>query len=195
MLKCVTLSCRLRRRWPLVVMAVCGVSVAVSTALCLRINTTASMAIRPYRAVPPRLERGALMMFCLLEESARLGRVRGYLHRGSCADGCEEIVKEIAAVAGDRVAFSHAGLVVIGHAVPGNALQALDPSERALPHAAFGWRVIARRALWVLGLDHGVRRHSRYFGPVPTLHVRAGAVALLTCVPGADQPEVEGDQP
>jgi type IV secretory pathway protease TraF len=81
---------------------------------------------------------------------------------------------EIATVAGDRVALSNAGLVVNGHAVPGTALPALERRGRALPHAAFGWRDIARRELWVLGLDHGVSRDSRCFGPVPTRHVRAG---------------------
>gem|GEM_PF-424747 len=193
--KWLILSCRLRRRLPLVLIAVSGAIAFAATAFDLRVNTTVSMPTGLYREVPPQLERGAWVVFCLPEEPARLGRDRDYLRRGSCADGSQELVKEIAAVPGDCVAFSRAGLTVNSHAVPGTAIQAIDRSGRALPHAAFGERRVAPGELWVLGLDHGVSWDSRYFGPVPACQVRAGAMPVLTFALGSGQPKDAGDGP
>ena len=188
-------SCRLRRRWPLVLTAVSGAIALVANAFDLRVNTTVSMPIGLYREVPPRLQRGAWVVFCLPKEPARLGRERGYLRRGACADGSQELVKEIAAVPGDSVALSRAGLTVNSHAVPGTAIQAVDRSGRGLPHAPFGERRVAPGELWVLGLDHGVSWDSRYFGPVPARQVRAGAMPVLTFALGPGRLEEAGDRP
>jgi len=188
-------SCRLHRRWPLVLMAMSVAIAFAANAFDLRINTTVSMPIGLYREVPPRLERGAWVVFCLPGKPAWLGRERGYLRRGSCADGSQELVKEIAAVPGDCVALSRAGLTVNSHAVPGTAIQAVDRSGRTLPHAPFGERRVAPGELWVLGRDHVVSWDSRYFGPVPARQVRAGAIPVLTFAPGSGQLADAGDRP
>jgi conjugative transfer signal peptidase TraF len=189
------LSCRLHRRWPLVLMAVSAAMAIAASAFDLRVNTTASMPIGLYREVPRRLERGAWVVFCLPEEPAWLGRERGYLRRGSCADGSQELVKEIAAVPGDSVALSRAGLTVNSHAFPGTAIQAVDRSGRGLPHAAFGERRVAPGELWVLGQGHSVSWDSRYFGPLPARQVRAGAIPVLTFALGSGQAKDAGDRP
>ena len=160
-----------------------GAIAFVANALELRINTTVSMPIGLYREEPPRLERGAWVVFCLPEEPARLGRERGYLRQGFCSDGSQELMKEIAALPGDSVALSRAGLVVNGHPIPGTALRAVDRGRRALPHAPFGERKVLPGELWVLGFDHSVSWDSRYFGPVPFDHIRAAAIPILTFAP------------
>jgi len=125
-------------------MALTVAIVIAANAFDLRVNTTVSMPIGLYREVPRQLERDAWVIFCLPKEPARLGRERGYLRRGSCPDGSQELVKEIAAVPGDCVALSRAGLTVNSHAVPGTAIQAVDRSGRALPHAPFGRDALPR---------------------------------------------------
>jgi len=193
--KWVTLGCSLYRRWPLILMAGSGAIAFVANALELRINTTASMPIGLYREEPPRLERGAWVVFCLPEEPARLGRERAYLRQGSCSDGSQELMKQIAAVPGDSVSLSRAGLVVNGHSIPGTALRAADRGRRTLLHAPFGERTITPGELWVLGLDHRVSWDSRYFGPVPLDHVRAAAIPILTFGPELRRGEAAGDRP
>jgi conjugative transfer signal peptidase TraF len=172
-----------------------GAIAFVAGAFDPRVSSTVSMPIGLYREVRPQLERGAWVVFCLPDEPARLGRDRGYLRRGSCADGSQELVKEVAAVPGDRVALSPAGLTVNGHAIPGTAIQAVDRGRRGLPHAPFGERRVAPGELWVLGQGHSVSWDSRYFGPVPARQVRAGAIPVLTFVRGAGEVEDAGDRP
>ena len=153
------------------------------------------MPIGLYREMPSRLERGAWVVFCLPEEPARLGRERAYLRRGSCPGGSQELVKEIAAVPGDSVAFSQAGLIVNGHSIAETALRAVDRGRRSLPHAPFGERSVPPGELWVLGLDHRVSWDSRYFGPVPLDHVRAEAIPILTFGLESRSGQVAGDPP
>jgi conjugative transfer signal peptidase TraF len=176
-------------------MAGSGAIAFVANGLELRINTTASMPIGLYREEPPRLERGAWVVFCLPEEPARLGLERAYLRRGSCPDGSQELMKEIAAVPGDGVGLSRAGLVVNGHSIPGTALRTVDRGRRTLPHAPFGESSVPPGELWVLGLDRRVSWDSRYFGPVPLDHVRAAAIPILTFSPELRRAEAAGDPP
>src|SRR5215469_16420617 len=93
--KLVTLSCLFLHRWPLAVVALSMGIVFVAAAFDLRVNTTASMPLGLYREVPVHLERGAWIVFCLPGEPSSLGRERGYLRGGPCADGSQELVKEI----------------------------------------------------------------------------------------------------
>jgi len=178
--KLVTLWCSLHCRWPLVLIALSGLIAFVAQVLELRINTTASMPIGLYREVPPHVEPGAWVVFCLPEELARLGRERAYLRRGSCPDGSQELLKEIVAVPGDHIVLARAGLTVNGRSIPGSALRVVDRDRRTLPHAPFGERFLGPGELWVLGIDQCVSWDSRYFGPVPFNHVRGAAIPMLT---------------
>jgi conjugative transfer signal peptidase TraF len=183
----------LHRRWPLIVMAGSAVIAFVAQALELRINTTPSMPVGLYRKEPLRLARGAWTVFCLPGDKARLGRDRAYLRRGSCPDGSQELVKEIAAIPGDSVVLARAGFMVNGRVIPGSALRAADRSGRPLPHPPFGQRAVPRGELWVLGLDHCASWDSRYFGAVPLDHVRAAAIPLLTFGSKLGSCEAAGD--
>jgi type IV secretory pathway protease TraF len=61
------------------------------------------MPLGIYREVPAMVERGALVAICLPESVARLGRERRYLPAGRCPGDAGQVVKQIAAVPGDRV--------------------------------------------------------------------------------------------
>jgi len=182
-----------RRRWPLTIVAVSGAVVCLSLALELRINTTGSMPIGLYSEGPPRFDRGAWVVFCLPEELNKLGRERSYLRRGPCPDRSQELVKEIAAVPGDRVVLTSRGLVVNGYAIPDTALHAVDRDLRILPHAPFGESAVSPGEVWVLGLARRVSWDSRYFGPVPQDHVRGTAIPILTFNLEPSRSEASGD--
>jgi conjugative transfer signal peptidase TraF len=161
-------------------MAAGGAVVLVAHSFELRINTTDSMPIGLYREVPLRMEHGKGVVFCLPQEIARLGRERGYLRQGSCADGSQELFKVIAALPGDRIFLSRLGFTVNDSLIPGTALRAADRSKRSLPHAYFGERRVGPNELWVLGLDRRLSWDSRYFGPIPLTYVRASAIPVFT---------------
>jgi conjugative transfer signal peptidase TraF len=169
--------------------------VFVAAAFHLRVNTTASMPLGLYREVPLRLERGAWVVFCLPEEPARLGRERAYLRGGGCANGSQDLVKEIAAIPGDRIALSLAGIIVNGRTIPGTAIRAVDHRGRTLFHATLGERYVGSGELWVLGVHQDVSWDSRYFGPVPIDHVHAAAIPILTIDFALRAGAVAGGQP
>jgi len=56
--KWVTLACRKRRRWPLVLVAVSGAIAFVASAFFLRVNSSVSMPIGLYCELPLCLDRG-----------------------------------------------------------------------------------------------------------------------------------------
>ena len=56
--KWVKLSCWLRRRWPLVLVAMSGAIAVIASAFDPRVSSMVSMPIGPYREVPLRLDRG-----------------------------------------------------------------------------------------------------------------------------------------
>ncbi|HME73640.1 MAG TPA: hypothetical protein VKM54_27820 [Myxococcota bacterium] len=66
MWKWLILSCRLHRRWPLVLVAMSGAIALVASAFDLRVHSTVSMPIGLYREVPLRLERGPTEFMTLL---------------------------------------------------------------------------------------------------------------------------------
>jgi conjugative transfer signal peptidase TraF len=193
--KLVTLCCLFLHRWPLAVVALSMGIVFVAAAFDLRVNTTRSMPLGLYREVPLRLERGAWVIFCLPEEPARLGRERAYLRGGACSNGSQELVKEIAAIPGDHITLSLAGMVVNGRTIPGTAIQAVDHRGRMLFHAALGHRCVHPGELWVLGIDPHVSWDSRYFGPVPIDQVRAAAIPILTFDLALRRGVAAGDRP
>lgn len=191
----IKLSCSPQRHWPLTLLVGGGALVGLAHALDLRINTTASMPIGLYREAPARLERGAWVVFCLPAEPARLGRERGYVGRGGCTDGSQELVKEIAAIPGDRVALSDHGMVVNGQLILATEVHAADRSRRALSHAPYGERSVGAGEVWMLGIDRRVSWDSRYYGPVPLDHVRAGALSVLTFSATQTRGKDGGDPP
>jgi hypothetical protein len=64
-------SCRLRRRWPLVLVAVSDAIAFVASAFDLRVSSTVSMPVGLYREAPLRLERGRAEFMGLLRALGR----------------------------------------------------------------------------------------------------------------------------
>ncbi|HME73003.1 MAG TPA: hypothetical protein VKM54_24495 [Myxococcota bacterium] len=71
MSKWVTVSCRQRCRWPLVLVAMSGAIAVIASASDRRVNSTVSMPIGLYREVPLSLERGPAELEGLLRALGR----------------------------------------------------------------------------------------------------------------------------
>jgi len=182
-------KCSRRRRngmWTLLALGLAAGLVLAAHTLGLRINWTSSMPIGLYRKVPARLERGEIVLICLPEEIARVGRQRRYLLLGECPEGVSPIVKEIVAIAGDEIELQEDLLAVNGVVVDRTPLRSFDSLSRPLDHVQLGRRLVADGEVWVLGSERSRSWDSRYFGAVPVEAIVASAKPVLTLGSGAD---------
>ncbi len=172
-----------RRKLPVVMIltgAVTMGALVAGEAAGLRVNATASMprGLWRVRAGEP-VERGAVIVICppnraVIRQAAR----RGYIPSGRCPGGYEPLVKPVAALAGDVVTVSPAGVVVDGNPVAHTAPLAKDESGRALRPFPSGSYRVPRGELWLLS-GHDVRSFdSRYFGAVPATNIIGAARPL-----------------
>jgi len=147
----------------------------------LRINVTASMPRGLWHVGAPvaPLRRGEIVTLCPPETLPfREAAARGYLPAGFCPGGLQPLVKPIAAIAGDLVTVSAAGVTVNGAPVPGTAPVATDGAGRPLsPFSAGAYRV-APGEVWLLSGHDPRSFDSRYFGPVPARNVQGVARPL-----------------
>jgi conjugative transfer signal peptidase TraF len=172
--------------WTLFALGLAAGLVLAAHALDFQINWTVSMPIGLYRKIPARLERGALVLICLPEEIARVGRQRRYLPLGDCPEGVSPIVKEIVAIAGDEIALQENSLAVNGVVVDRAGLRTSDSLGRPLDHAPLGHRLVEDGEVWVLGSERSRSWDSRYFGAVPVESIVASAKPVLTLGSGAN---------
>lgn len=145
----------------------------VALAAGLRIVVTPSLPRGLYRARSGALAPGDLVMACLPESVAHFARLRGYLWEGSCPGGAVAVGKTVAAVQGDTVTVTAAGVAVNGRSVPNSQARDSDSMGRPLPVLPRGGRVIGSGEIWLSAPYHPLSFDSRYFGPVPTTSVVA----------------------
>jgi conjugative transfer signal peptidase TraF len=169
-----------RRRWPLVLLALSTLLVALVAAFEVRVNLSSSAPRGIYRVVSNRVTRGALVGACLPSAAARLGLARGYLGAGSCPDGSQPVLKRVGAVAGDVVELAPAQVTVNGTPLPNSATAARDSLARALPHAARGRHTVAGDQVWLFATDRADSWDSRYFGAVTLRDIRGVVRPVLT---------------
>jgi len=147
----------------------------------LRINGTASMPRGLWHVGAPvaPLRCGEIVTLCPPDTGPfREAAARGYLPAGFCPGGFEPLVKPIAAIVGDLVTVSAAGVTVNGAPVPGTAPMTADGAGRPLsPFPAGAYRV-APGDLWLLSGHDPRSFDSRYFGPVPAPNVQGVARPL-----------------
>lgn len=151
----------------------------------LRINFTGSMPIGIYSLsplAPGGARRGMLVAVCAPADPARLGRQRGYLAAGPCPDETELLLKTVAAIAGDDVDVTAAGVTVNGCTFPQSRPLPRDRSGRPLAPWPPGRYRLGQRQIW-LSAPNPRSWDSRYWGPVPESGVRAEASPLLV-LPG-----------
>jgi len=157
-----------------VVCAVLGVFV-VAQAAGLRVNVTPSMPTGLWMVTATMLSpaRGEIIAACLPDTGpAREAFHRGYIAAGSCPGGTEPLVKPIAAISGDVVAVSAAGIAVNNTPITNTAPLGRDDAGRSLQAVPAGLYRVLPGELWLLSGHDPRSFDSRYFGAVPIAGVR-----------------------
>ncbi len=144
-------------------------SFALSAALGVRLNTTASMPIGIYRVAHGPITRGVLVSACLPASNAmtEVMRLRGYEHDGTCVTGLAPLIKPVAAVAGDTVVLTEDSVTVNGKRLPDSATANRDSQGRVLPGWPRGTYHVPKDTVWLVSTYSANSLDSRYFGPLP----------------------------
>jgi len=169
-----------RTRAPLVAAAVFTLAYVVPQLAGLRLNTTSSMPRGLYRSLGGPVTTGAWVSVCLPSEIARFGVERSYLGAGSCPNGTEPVLKVVAAVAGDVVQVTAAGVAVNGELLAHSRALERDRGGRELVAYSAGVRTLATGELWLHSPFEERSWDSRYFGPVPSACVTDVVAPLVT---------------
>ena len=135
--------------------------------------TTHSLPWGIYRRTHEPIARGRLVHFCLPEPLARYALEREYISTGFCPGAVQELVKSVAALAGDEVEITAAGVLVNGALIPHTPVY--DTDSRGRTHQL--WRpagrfVVPDGHVFVLSPFHPRSWDSRYFGPLPLSDIR-----------------------
>ena len=112
-------------------------------------------------------------------EHVREALARGYLQPGACPGGAESVLKPVAAVEGDTVDITLAGVSVNGAALANTAQLDQDSAGRALQPVPPGSYRVAPGEVWLLSSHSPLSWDARYWGPLPAGAVRATARPLL----------------
>jgi len=171
---------RWRTRAPLVAVAVFALLYVVPQLAGLRLNTTTSMPRGLYRSIGGTVTTGAWVSVCLPSEIARFGVERSYLGAGSCPNGTEPVLKVVAAVAGDVVQLTAAGVAVNGKLLAHSRPLERDRGGRELAAYSGDPRTLARGEIWLHSPFEVRSWDSRYFGPVSAACVTDVVAPLVT---------------
>lgn len=149
-----------------------------------RLNTTPSLPMGLWRqtsTTPGRLARGEVVTFCPPASAPfELGRRRGYIAPGGCPSGLELMMKPIAALPGDTVTVSTAGITVDGTPIANSRPLPHDAEGRPLHAMAAGTYRVPVGEMWLVSSFNPRSYDSRYYGAVPIAAVRATARPVLT---------------
>jgi len=148
-------------------------AIAAAGADGVRINATASMprGLWQVQAGEP-IERGEFVSICPPNRAdIRQAARRGYIPVGGCPGDYEPLVKPVAALAGDLVTVTPAGIAVDGSPVANSRPLAKDEAGRTLHAFPVGSYRVPRGELWLLSGHDPRSFDSRYFGAVPAANV------------------------
>lgn len=143
---------------------------------------TGSIPVGFYRMVPMgSIQRGDYISFCLPDKIANLGLERAYINPGSCANGSEELLKEVIAVAGDRVEVSDSAIRVNYQnlALSYFAPTAVVDKDHLPVHRFIKNGTCIAKGYWVYG--YGNPRYSwdsRYYGEIPRTNIKHRLIPL-----------------
>jgi len=135
--------------------------------------TTHSLPWGIYRRTQEPIRRGILVHVCLPETLAAYALERAYIGAGPCPGVYQELLKPVAAVAGDAVEISVEGVSVNGHLLPGSPVFAADSAGR--PHTVQmpqGQYIVPDGQVFLLSTFHPRSWDGRYFGFLPLAAVR-----------------------
>jgi len=139
----------------------------------LRVNATPSMPRGLWQVRAGALVgRGEIVAICPPNRAdIRQAAGRGYIPPGRCPGGYEPLIKPVAALGGDVVTVTAAGLCVNGHPVANTRPLRTDEAGRTLHPFPAGTYRVPRGELWLLAGHDPRSFDSRYFGAVPRANI------------------------
>jgi conjugative transfer signal peptidase TraF len=149
----------------------------------LRINTTPSLPMGLWRisSLTGPLAVGDIVTFCPPATAPfEIAHRRHYLASGTCPIGFEPMMKPIAALPGNLVTVSAAGIGVDGRRIPNSGALGRDSEGRPLAAIPSGIYRVGEGEAWLVSSFNPRSYDSRYFGPVATTDFREVAHPILT---------------
>jgi conjugative transfer signal peptidase TraF len=140
-------------------------------------NGTVSLPMGIYHVRDGPVRVGDVVATCLNEEASALALARGYLGEGNCSHGTGPVGKVLAAIAGDTVTVTSAGVWIGAHQLPNSVPLERDRHGYSLPEIRGSFILRAGEAWLYSGYDPR-SFDSRYFGPVSASAIRGRAVPL-----------------
>lgn len=135
--------------------------------LQLRINVTDSMPHGIYRVVAKPAVVGSFVEVCLPVPIAKLGRDRGYIGVGTCANQTEAVLKQVVGVGGDTIFVTAKGVLINGKLLPHSGVLSVDEQHRPLlSQVSTSRRVLTADEVWLYGTQNQKSWDSRYYGAV-----------------------------
>jgi len=147
----------------------------------LRINTTRSIPVGIYRLTDAPVGKGEYVIFCppqtaLFEEALE----RGYIGAGFCPGNYGYMMKQVLAMAGDRVTSGEEGIAVNGKPLPESVPRKTDSAGRVLPRYPFFDYRLKESELLLMSDVSDTSFDGRYFGPVDVGQVRGVVRPVVT---------------
>jgi len=143
--------------------------------LHLRVNLTDSLPRGIYRETSEEIRRGSYVAECLPDDLARFAVRRGWLGKGSCANGTNPILKQVVAIAGDEVTIDNAYVAVNGMVLLRTASLKLDSQGRWIPAIPRGTFTLKAGEVFLLATNIPNSWDSRYTGPARRENIIATA--------------------
>jgi conjugative transfer signal peptidase TraF len=150
-------------------------------AIGLRVNGTASEPVGIYWAVSKVPAKGDLVF--VLPPAVpifRLAKERGYLAAGPSPAGTCGLIKQIAAVGGDRVSIDREGVRVNGIVLKNSAPRLTDEAGRLMPACYLSNYTLAVDEVLLMSAYNPASFDGRYFGPLRRANIQSVIVPLIT---------------
>ena len=162
----------------------CLAGVAGMWAVCavgLRVNGTGSEPIGIYWAISKAPAKGDFV-FALPPAWPifKLALARGYLAAGPSPAGTAALIKQVAAVGGDRVTIDAEGIRVNGVRLKNSAPRAVDEVGRPLQAYELSDYTLRSEEVLLMSDYSPASFDGRYFGPVSRTTIQSVIVPVLT---------------
>lgn len=113
------------------------------------------------------LRHGQIVSFCPPNTPVfRLFKERGYAREGNCPGNYRQFLKPIAALPGDTVEVSEAGVRVNGRLLRNSKQLKQDSVGRPMPDYPYGTYHVAPNTIWLVSHYIPESADARYFGPI-----------------------------
>jgi conjugative transfer signal peptidase TraF len=150
-------------------------------AIGLRVNGTQSEPVGIYWAISKAPAKGDFV-FVLPPASPmfELAKERGYLAAGPSAAGTAALIKQVAALGGDRVTIDAGGVRVNGLLLRNSAPRASDEAGRPLRAYELSDYQLDAEEVLLMSDYNPASFDGRYFGPVSRTTIQSVIVPIIT---------------